>query len=98
MVQEELRVLHLHLKAASRILVSRQYYEGLKAHTHSDTPTPTGPHLLIVPLPGPSIYKPSHMKMRVIVPVIMCERERDHIYTTHTHIYNFLVPLFLHKP
>jgi hypothetical protein len=37
-----------------------------KSHiTHSDTPTPTRPHLLqeghplIVPLPGPSIYKPS---------------------------------------
>ena len=32
---------------------------GLKAHTNSDTPTPTRLHLLIVPLPGPSIYKPS---------------------------------------
>jgi hypothetical protein len=31
----------------------------LKAHTHSDTPTPTWPHLLTVPFPGPSIYKPS---------------------------------------
>ena len=31
--------------------------EGLIAHTHSDTPTLTGPHLLIVPLPGLSIYK-----------------------------------------
>jgi hypothetical protein len=29
--------------------------EGLKAHAHSGTPTPTKPHLLIVPLPGPSI-------------------------------------------
>jgi hypothetical protein len=27
---------------------------------HSDTATPTKPHLLIEPLPGPSIYKPSH--------------------------------------
>jgi hypothetical protein len=26
--------------------------EGLKTHTHSDTPTATGPHLLIVPLSG----------------------------------------------
>ena len=36
------------------------YDEGLKAHAHSDTPTPTGPQLLIVLLPGPSTYKPSH--------------------------------------
>jgi len=32
-----------------------------KAHDHSDTPTPTRPHLLIVPLPGSSIYRPSEM-------------------------------------
>ncbi|EDL07166.1 mCG1028420, partial [Mus musculus] len=31
----------------------------LKPDTHSDTPTPTGPHLLKVPFPGPSIYKQS---------------------------------------
>jgi hypothetical protein len=29
------------------------------AHTCSDTPTSTRPHLLIVPLPGSNIYKPS---------------------------------------
>jgi hypothetical protein len=46
MVQEELRVLHLHLKA---------------------TPTPTGPHLLKVPLPGLSIYKPSFCPACVFV-------------------------------
>jgi hypothetical protein len=57
MVQKELRVLHLHLKAASRILASRQ----LPALTHSGTPTPTGTHLLIVPFPGPTLYKPSHI-------------------------------------
>jgi hypothetical protein len=33
--------------------------EGIKAHAHSDPLTPTRPHLQIVPLPGPSIYKPS---------------------------------------
>ena len=55
MVQEELRSLHLHLNATSRILASRQL-----AQAHGDTPTPTRPCLLIVPLPGPSIYKPSH--------------------------------------
>ena len=40
MVQEERRVLHLPLKAASKILTSRQLDEGLKTHTHSDIPTP----------------------------------------------------------
>jgi hypothetical protein len=39
MVQEELRVLHLHLKAASRILAFRQ---GLIAHIYCDTPIPQG--------------------------------------------------------
>jgi hypothetical protein len=58
MVQEELRVLHFYLKAARRILTSRQLGEGLKVYTHSDTPTSTRPHLQIAPLPGPSIYKP----------------------------------------
>ena len=59
MVQEELRVLNSHLSAPKRIMTSRQQDEGLKAHTHNNTSTPTGPHLLIVPLLGPSIYKPS---------------------------------------
>jgi hypothetical protein len=67
MVQAELRVLHLHLKAASgRLkaasgrLTSRQAARGrVLAHTYNDTPTPTRPHLLIVPFPWPSIYKPS---------------------------------------
>ena len=39
--------------------------EGLKAHTHSDTPTPTGPRLLIVPLPESNICKPSHIPTSV---------------------------------
>jgi hypothetical protein len=51
-VQEELRALHLHLKAVRRRLVSRQLDEGLKAHPHKAIPTPTRPHLLIVLLPG----------------------------------------------
>ena len=46
MVQEELRILHLHLKAARRILTSRQLDEGLKVHTYSDTPNLTRPHLI----------------------------------------------------
>jgi hypothetical protein len=60
MVQEELRVLHLHLKVLAEYWLPGSYDEGPKAHTHSDTPTPTRPYLLIVPLPGPSIYTPSH--------------------------------------
>ena len=32
--------------------------DSLLAQTHSDTPTPTGPHLLIVLLSWQSIYKP----------------------------------------
>jgi hypothetical protein len=62
MVQEELRALHLHLKAASCIWLPGSYNERLIAHTHSDIPTPTGPNLLILPhllIPGPCIYKPS---------------------------------------
>jgi hypothetical protein len=56
MVQEELRVLHLHLKAARR-LSPRQL--SLKAHAY--IPTATRPYLLMVPHPGPSIYKPSQV-------------------------------------
>jgi hypothetical protein len=48
MVQAELRVLHLHLKAASGRLTSRQL---------TVTQVPTRPHLLVVLLPEPSIYK-----------------------------------------
>ena len=61
LVQEELRVLHLHLKAACRILASRPLGQGIKAHIHSDTSIPTRPHLPTVSLPGTSIYKLSHM-------------------------------------
>jgi hypothetical protein len=65
-LEKELRVLHLHLKAA-RILTSRQLGWGSSAHSHSDTPTPTRPYLLIVshlhivPVPGLSICKPSQL-------------------------------------
>jgi hypothetical protein len=52
MVQAELRALYLLLKAASGKLTSVIYDKGLKAHAHSDTPTPTRPHLLIVALLG----------------------------------------------
>jgi hypothetical protein len=59
-MQEELRVLHLVLKANRRRPVYRQLRRrSLKAHPHSDTLSPIRPHLLIVPLPGPRIFKPS---------------------------------------
>lgn len=35
--------------------------EGIKACTHSGTSTPTRPHLRIVPLPEPNIYKASQI-------------------------------------
>jgi hypothetical protein len=74
MVQEELRILFLHLKAASRILTSRQlgwgsYSPHPQWHTYSSkaTPTPRRSHLQIVPLPGPSKYKPLHLMLAFIV-------------------------------
>jgi hypothetical protein len=51
--------------------------EGLRAHTHDDTPVPTRPHLLIVPLLGPSIYKPSHhetIQLVLFVCLFVCLR------------------------
>jgi len=62
MVQEELRDLHLHLKAArGRLSIPRQLGGGSPSPPHSDTLPPTRAHLLLVPLPGPSICKPSHL-------------------------------------
>jgi hypothetical protein len=61
MMQEELRVLQLHLKSASRILSSRQL--GRRSHTHSDAATPTVPHLLRVLRPGPCLCNPSHVAL-----------------------------------
>jgi hypothetical protein len=58
MALEELRVLHLVPKANWRRMISRHWEESLKAHPHSDTLPPTRPHLLVVPLHGPSIFKP----------------------------------------
>jgi hypothetical protein len=60
MVQEELRVLRLHLRANKKRLISRELGMILKAHLHSDILPPTRTHLLIVPLPGPCIFKPPH--------------------------------------
>jgi hypothetical protein len=58
MVLEDLRVLHLDKAVARRDCLIGSQEDGLKAHPHSDTLPPTRPHLLIVPLPGPSIFKP----------------------------------------
>jgi hypothetical protein len=48
-LEKELRVLRLDSKAARRKLTFAVYH-------HSDTHPPVRPHLLIVPLPGPSIF------------------------------------------
>ena len=37
--------------------------KGFKANTHRGTLTPTKTHIPIVPLPGTSIYKPSHWSL-----------------------------------
>jgi hypothetical protein len=55
--QDELRVLYLLLKAASRVLASSQLDEGFKAQTYIDTLTTTAPCFLIMSLPGLSINK-----------------------------------------
>jgi hypothetical protein len=78
MAQEELRVLCLHPKAASGRLTSRQLgwgrilYPHPQWHTHSNqvTPIPTRPHLQMVPLPGPRIYKPSHLLNPITIALI----------------------------
>jgi hypothetical protein len=62
-VQEKLRVLHLVLKANRKRLASRQL-GGSQSPPHTDTLPPTRPHLLIIPFPGPSIFKP---------PQLLCE-------------------------
>jgi hypothetical protein len=65
MVQAELKVLHLYLKAARRRLASTWLWGGSSspppqwhASANKATPTPTKPYLLIESLPGPSIVKP----------------------------------------
>jgi hypothetical protein len=46
MVQEELRVLHLYLKAARRRLIPGSEDKGLKAHVCSNALLPARLHLL----------------------------------------------------
>jgi hypothetical protein len=55
MVQEKLKVLHLHPKVASRILTSRQAPRAMVLK-----PLPIVPHLPIVPLLRPSILYTNH--------------------------------------
>jgi hypothetical protein len=70
MALKELRVLYL-VPETNRRLASRKL--GGRSQSPPDTcsnkatPTPTRPHLPRVPLPGPSIFKPSQMKMKVKV-------------------------------
>jgi hypothetical protein len=57
MVLEELRVLYLVSKANRRLALLGSKEKGLRVHPHSKTLPPTRPYHLIVPLPGPSIFK-----------------------------------------
>ena len=64
MVQEEMRVLYLYLKAARR-LAPTWLGGGSQYPPHSDTLPPTWPHLLREPLPGPSLFKPPHLGSQI---------------------------------
>jgi len=63
-LEKELRVLHLDLKVTRRRLPSSRQLGGgsqsppLQWPPNKATPTPTRPHLLIVPFSGSSIFKP----------------------------------------
>jgi hypothetical protein len=39
--------------------------------THQVTPIPTRPHLQMVPLPGPRIYKPSQYTYILLMPICL---------------------------
>ena len=76
-LEKELRVLHLHPKAAegdcpqaARMRVSRPtpIVTFRDISSNKVTPTPTRPHLLIVLLPGPSIFKAPQRGMRGMIP------------------------------
>jgi hypothetical protein len=61
MALEELKVLHLVLKSKQEKTSSHMTRRRVSNPTpKSDTLLPTRPHLLIVPLPGASIFKPPH--------------------------------------
>ena len=74
------------LKAASRILTSRQQGLGIKSHSQSDTPTPTRLHLQILPLHGPSIYKPWHTSYSNIWVLLQTLKIR-HLFSSQGEIY-----------
>jgi hypothetical protein len=63
--------------------------EGLKAHAHSDTSTPTRPYLQILPHPGPRIYKPPlHPQSKPPPKASMCQHCSQ---CTHTVLQNAAV-------
>ena len=60
MGQEEPNVLHLAPKSDKRRLTSKWLGGESQSPPHSDALPSTRPYLLIVPLPGPGIFKPPH--------------------------------------
>jgi hypothetical protein len=100
MVQAELKVLHLHLKAASRILASRQPGQGSYVHTHSDTLTPTRAHLQIVPLPRTNIFIPWQKYPRVNIFLTFPSLYHLELFGTYLGVQDVLSPWgkgFLHS-
>jgi hypothetical protein len=65
--------------SAGRLTVGMAWAFGTLKHTPGDTPPPTRPHLLIVPLPirlwGPSPFKPPQSSLEKILCVCVWERE-----------------------
>ena len=63
MALEELRVLH-HILNTGFKAARRKLFQNLPAQSYASsnkaTPTPTRPHLLIMPLPGLNIFKLPH--------------------------------------
>lgn len=55
-------------KATRRRLGSRRTGQGLKVHTHSDIPTPTKPHILILLLCGQAYT--NHYTLCAMIPLI----------------------------
>ena len=91
MVQELLRELHLHLKAASRILGSRQLgWECLSPHPQRQIYFNKGTPL-IIPLPGLSIHKPSQWHMHTcIMDITMDTWEFCGLLSTFLHLCGYL--------
>ena len=92
MVQDELRVLQLHLKAGSRLAPMRlgggAHFPFPQWHTSSSraTPTPTRLHLLIVPLPGPSLLKPHHSYKKIAALITLQGQSWPDHFSTRPHI------------